>query len=214
MRSQNRRKTTSVNSCHPVWSHSERACAGFCVCNATIMQSSDSYLLISDIPSQEPRLTQKGNATCHCFLLAGSAEEGRRTRCVFIRKQWCIVCIYRWPLFIGQGWNISPISHRVIAQCYITSENRIIIVESNCCSGAVLCWRRSADGDLHRVVFPPHISSPWSQWSSGHTAALIESNLTPDWRNPAPSFSIQFAFRSITEIRQCFSAILFKNAHR
>lgn len=138
--------------------------------SSTFLNMSHTYILmlISDIVS--PML---GNAPCHCFLLLVSEgrKEGRRTRCVFIRKQWCIVGIYRWPLFIEQGWNISPISHSIITQYYVTSEKMIIIMESNCYSGVVLlCWLHFVDGNLQRVMFPP-ISHP--PWANELTVALL-----------------------------------------
>lgn len=61
----------------------------------------------------------------------------------------------------GQGWNILPISHIVITSDYVTSENRIIQVESfyRRPDGLGSCQLYFVDRDLQRVVFPP-ISRP------------------------------------------------------
>lgn len=65
-------------------------------------------------------------------------KEGRRAGGLFIRKQ-CTVAAF------------TKCYHRL----YITFENTVIIVESNCCVGVVSSWRHFMDGDLQCVMFLP-----------------------------------------------------------
>lgn len=158
-----------------------------------------------------PHLMQ-GNAPSQCFQLV--VREGRKEEKMSVYQKALIYCLYilppinRWRLFIVQGWNISPISYNVIIQYYVTFENRIITVESNCCSGVLFCWLHFMDGDFQQIAWAYHVSSHISsltQWSSGHTAALLlwETWLQPG--NPVQLVIIQFPFKSITEIYVSFS---------
>lgn len=56
---------------------------------------------------------------------------------------------------------LSLHSQNVITDLYITFENMVIIVESNCCVGVVSSWRHFMDGDLQCVMFLP-ISHLWA----------------------------------------------------
>lgn len=95
------------------------------------------------------------------------------------------MCVYQKTVMYCLHLEVDTI-HRTgivehfihFSQCYITSESRIIMVESNRYSGAVLCWLHFVDGDLWRVTFPP-ISYPRAN-DHQDTVAVIAGNLTPD----------------------------------
>lgn len=95
----------------------------------------ESLLGFCVILNREARL-MPGNARCHCFLLL-VGKEGRKEGCLL------------------ESSVLSLHSQNAITDLYITFENTVIIVESNCCVGVVSSWRHFMDGDLQCVMFLP-----------------------------------------------------------
>lgn len=107
------------------------------------------------------------------------------------------MCVYQKTVMYCLHLGVDTI-HRTgivehfihFSQCYITSESRIIMVESNCCSGAVLCAGCILRMEICGVSrFLPYLI-PEPVIIRTYCSAVTAGNLTPDCE---PSAIIQDA---------------------
>ena len=118
-------------------------------------------MLISDILGMEPSL-MLGNAPMSLFPMSCQRrKEGRKEGqdVCFSESSDAFAVFGSEHASYDREWNVSAVSHGAMGPAYITSGSRTGAVECSCCSGAVVCWLRIANGGSWRVTFLP-ISYP------------------------------------------------------